>query len=116
VRVARVGSLYPNPLSDSSFARSVSATRLYTDPLNAAAGHVDLLTAIEHEMGHRLGLDDSYAEQDRDNIMYGYLTGWRAKTAGARPGFRHTNFRKIVDAFSVAGIRSGQQSAGQRSL
>src|SRR5207302_7669975 len=27
-----------------------------------------------HEMGHKLGLDDSYAEQDRDNLMYGYLT------------------------------------------
>ena len=40
----------------------------------SAAGRVDLLTAIEHEIGHRLGLDDSYAETDRDSIMYGYLT------------------------------------------
>jgi len=64
----------PNPMSDSSFVSAFSATRLYTDPMNAAAGHVDLLTAIEHEMGHRLGLDDSYAAKDRDSIMYGYLT------------------------------------------
>jgi hypothetical protein len=63
-----------NPLSDSSFLQAVSATRLYTDPINAAAGHVDLLTAIEHEMGHKLGLDDIYAEEGRDNLMYGYLT------------------------------------------
>ncbi|HBB88705.1 MAG TPA: hypothetical protein DC047_13930 [Blastocatellia bacterium] len=63
-----------NPLSDSSFAHTVSATRRYTDPMNDAAGHIDLLTAIEHEMGHRLGLDDSYAAKDRDSIMYGYLT------------------------------------------
>ncbi len=63
-----------NPMSDSIFAHAMSATRLYTDPLSAPAGHVDLLTAIEHEMGHKLGLDDSYTEQDRDNLMYGYLT------------------------------------------
>src|SRR5207245_4285124 len=42
--------------------------------MSAPAGHVDLLTAIEHEIGHKLGLDDSYAEKDRDSIMYGYLT------------------------------------------
>ena len=42
--------------------------------MNAPAGRVDLLTAILHETGHCLGLDDSYAEQDRDNLMYGYLT------------------------------------------
>jgi hypothetical protein len=81
-----------NPMSDSNFARAVSATRLYTDPMNAAAGHVDLLTAIEHEIGHKLGLDDSYLEKDRDNIMYGYLTvGERRVPAlgqarGAQPG------------------------------
>src|SRR5205807_10225578 len=63
-----------NPSSDSSFAHATSATRLYADPTSAPAGHVDLLTAIMHEMGHKLGLDDSYAEQDRDNLMYGYLT------------------------------------------
>src|SRR5207244_1061116 len=63
-----------NPRSDSSFIHATSATRLYADPRNAPAGHIDLLTAIMHEMGHKLGLDDSYAEKDRDNLMYGYLT------------------------------------------
>gem|GEM_PF-3865804 len=60
--------------SDSLFSRALSSTRRYTDPLSAPAGHLDLLTAIEHEMGHKLGLDDRYAEKDRDNLMYGYLT------------------------------------------
>src|SRR3954452_9102075 len=27
-----------------------------------------------HEMGHAIGLPDSYAEKDRDNLMYGFLT------------------------------------------
>jgi hypothetical protein len=64
----------PNPLSDTSFAHAVSGSRLYTDPSSAPAGHVDLLTAIEHEMGHKLGLLDSYSPRDRDSLMYGYLT------------------------------------------
>jgi hypothetical protein len=63
-----------NPLSDLNFARAVSATRLYAAPWGAPAGHIDLLTALEHEIGHKLGLNDTYAERDRDNLMYGYLT------------------------------------------
>ena len=61
-------------LSDSSFAHAVSSTRFYADPTGAPAGRVDLLTAIQHEIGHKLGLNDTYAEKDRDNLMYGYLT------------------------------------------
>ncbi len=61
-------------LADSEFGREAANTRLYTDSLGAPAGHVDLLTAIMHEMGHKLGLDDSYAGKDRNNLMYGYLT------------------------------------------
>src|SRR5207248_4522036 len=64
----------PTPQDDSEFGNVSSTTRRYTDPNGAPAGHVDLLTAIEHEIGHKLGLDDSYAEKDRDSIMYGYLT------------------------------------------
>ena len=59
---------------DALFAKKSSITRGYTDPASAPAGRIDLLTAIMHEMGHALGLNDSYLEQDRDSLMYGYLT------------------------------------------
>jgi VCBS repeat-containing protein len=91
----------PNPRSDANFAHAVSATRLYTDPFSAPAGHVDLLTAIEHEMGHKLGLPDTYAERDRDNLMYGYLTvGERRLPASgqarnAQPGKQATQHLKL---------------------
>ncbi len=41
---------------------------------SSAATRVDLLTTLMHEMGHSLGLRDSYRLQDRNSIMYGHLT------------------------------------------
>ena len=35
---------------------------------------VDLLTTLLHEMGHTIGLCDGYAEQQRNSVMYGFLT------------------------------------------
>ena len=51
----------------------LSGTRLQTDPTGAPAGHFDLLTLIMHEIGHALGLDDTYAAADHDELMYGEL-------------------------------------------
>lgn len=59
---------------DAQFREKVSPTRLYTDPADAPAGRIDLLTAVMHEMGHALGLEDTYSEADRDALMYGFLT------------------------------------------
>ncbi|MDZ4709100.1 MAG: Ig-like domain-containing protein [Saprospiraceae bacterium] len=56
------------------FNRLISVTRSYTTEETEAAGRVDLLTTILHEMGHSLGLTDTYDLKDRDNIMYGYLS------------------------------------------
>src|SRR5204863_9328731 len=56
------------------------------------AGRIDLLTAIMHEMGHALGLNDSYLQQDRDSLMYGFLTKGerrlpaKGEALGAIPG------------------------------
>ena len=78
--------------SDSLFAKGTSSTRSYTDPTSAPAGRMDLLTAIMHEMGHALGLNDSYLQQDRDSLMYGYLTKGerrlpaKGQAVGAVPG------------------------------
>ena len=45
-----------------------------------------------HEMGHAIGLPDSYAEKDRDSLMYGFLTKGerrlpsKGQAIGAIPG------------------------------
>jgi len=53
---------------ESVFAKETSATRSYTDPASDAAGRIDLLTTILHEMGHAIGLPDSYDEKDRGHV------------------------------------------------
>ncbi len=41
---------------------------------SVAADRVDLLTVLMHEMGHALGLCDTYSPLRRHSVMYGFLT------------------------------------------
>jgi hypothetical protein len=93
------------PADDLEFANQTSTTRSYTNPFTSAAGRIDLLTAIEHEIGHKLGLNDSYVEKDRDSIMYGYLTvgerrvPGKQQAANAQAGsLTGTHFLTLTDA------------------
>jgi uncharacterized repeat protein (TIGR01451 family) len=56
------------PLEDSEFTAGQAGNG------TVAAGRLDLLTAVLHEMGHALGIDDTYAIADAGNVMYGFLT------------------------------------------
>jgi cytochrome oxidase Cu insertion factor (SCO1/SenC/PrrC family) len=62
----------PTPGDNSEFTHAVNAagTDLLTDPTNAAAGHLDLVTAVSHEMGHELGLDDSTSAAEVNDLMH----------------------------------------------
>ena len=99
--------------SDVMFGTVKSATLRYTDPAAAAAGHMDLLTAILHEMGHALGLDDTYAMGERGSLMYGELTlGERrlplpGQAAGALP------FGSAQSHFLAAPVVIGTLPAGK---
>jgi Ca2+-binding RTX toxin-like protein len=59
------------PYDDSEYAGT--GTVLYATPNGGAAGRVDALTTIMHELGHQLGLDDSYLASDSSNLMFGWL-------------------------------------------
>jgi hypothetical protein len=68
-------------LIDAEFAHALGATR--TDPTQPPAGPIDILTTVMHEMGHQLGLDDTYAAADVARLicmgspaMTAYSGGW----------------------------------------
>jgi hypothetical protein len=62
----------PTPSNNAEFphAQNAAGTDLLTDPSNAAAGHMDLLTTVTHELGHVLGLPDETASSDANDLMY----------------------------------------------
>jgi hypothetical protein len=60
----------PNDNSEFTHAANAAGTDLYTDPTNAAAGHLDLLTTVTHELGHVVGLDDSTNTADAHDLMF----------------------------------------------
>ena len=60
----------PKDNSEFTHAQNATSTDLWTDPSNAAAGHLDLLTTVAHEMGHVLGLPDLTAPADAHDLMY----------------------------------------------
>ncbi|HWT01914.1 MAG TPA: Ig-like domain-containing protein, partial [Pyrinomonadaceae bacterium] len=82
----------PTPQDDAEFAYTVTGTLRLTLAGDAPAGRIDLLTAIIHELGHELGLDDSYNALDNSTVMHGLLSKGerrlpsRGETAGFRPG------------------------------
>lgn len=59
------------PDDDAEFAGVGSGLQAITG--GSAAGHVDALTVIMHELGHQLGLADTYAAADAASIMFGWL-------------------------------------------
>jgi hypothetical protein len=73
----------PTPGNDVEFGHAAGSTHLTTDPTTAAAGHMDLLTTVMHEFGLQLGLDDLYASDARDDLMFAGLTTGERRLPGA---------------------------------
>lgn len=59
------------PYDDSEFSGVGSDLNAVAG--GGAAGRVDALTVIMHELGHQLGLSDTYAAADAASIMFGWL-------------------------------------------
>ncbi|MCA6125559.1 cadherin domain-containing protein [Bradyrhizobium sp. WSM 1704] len=62
----------PTPSDNSEFAHAANAagTDLFADPTSPAAGHLDLLTAVSHELGHVLGLPDTATSSNANDLMH----------------------------------------------
>lgn len=61
------------PHEDSEFAELAD---------HAAAAGIDLLTVAAHELGHVLGLPDSFDAAEADDLMYGYLNAGERRVPG----------------------------------
>ena len=96
------------PQDDSEFANALAPTRRLTDPQSVSAGHIDLLTAIEHEMGHKLGLGDSYLERDRNDLMYGYLTVGERRLPAKDQASKATPGQNAADAHFLSLVSEDQ--------
>jgi hypothetical protein len=57
------------PEDDAEFATAVAATEKVASTNSAAAGRMDLLTLVMHELGHELGLEDLSAASDPHSLM-----------------------------------------------
>ena len=63
------------PGQDEEYASKAGA--LAALPGSAAAGHIDLLTVVMHEMGHALGLPDITVPDSTDLMAEALATGLR---------------------------------------
>ena len=80
----------PNDNSEFTHAANAAGTDLFADPSSAAAGHLDLLTTVAHELGHVLGLPDVMSPTD--DLMYINLVDGE---------------RRLPDAADVANVPAG---------
>ncbi len=76
----------PTPLLNNEFKRLGQSADLMAVPGTLAATHMDLLTVVEHELGHILGFDDILAGGAADNLMTQTLAaGMRRLPPGIDP-------------------------------
>ncbi|WP_338015317.1 beta strand repeat-containing protein [Altererythrobacter sp. C41] len=61
----------PTPEGDGEFA--IAEGRLVATADGGAAGKLDLLTVLTHELGHVAGLDDVYDPGSEGELMFGFL-------------------------------------------
>lgn len=79
----------------------------------SAANRIDLLTVVLHELGHAIGLEDTYLSSNSSNLLYGYINpGERRLPAegqadGAVPG------SVAGEAFALGATAIGTLAAGR---
>jgi hypothetical protein len=100
------------PGDDSEF--NGSGTRLMANEGGPAAGKLDLLTVIMHELGHQAGLVDDYNANDVADLMYGYTNpGERrvpaeGEAANASPGSVTGDVFSLTPIFTVPTLNAGK--------
>ena len=99
------------PGGDSEF--SGSGGRMVATADGGAAGRMDLLTVLMHELGHQIGIDDTYRAEQTNELMYGYAFVGERRTPdeqdlqGADPsGVGHTSY--VLSPITIGGLPQTQ--------
>jgi hypothetical protein len=101
----------PNDNSEFTHAQNAAGTDLLTDSTSAAAGHMDLLTAVSHELGHVLGLADTTTASAVHDLMYIDLVDGERRLPDATD-VSHASAFDIVQTIEAALPASAQAAAG----
>ena len=99
------------PGEDSEY--SGSGTHLTAIPGTVPAIRIDLLTTVMHELGHQIGLVDSYASGDNDNLMYGLINPGERRLPGADDVDDATGAPVSSLAFALSPVTLGTIPAGR---
>jgi hypothetical protein len=103
----------PTPGDNAEFPNAVSATELLTTAGLAPAGHVDLLTTVEHELGHELGLNDTYDLANRDSLMFGTIVDGERRLPAAGEANGATPGNIVGQDFALGSVALGTLPAGK---
>ena len=99
------------PGDDSEYAGT--GTRLAAiDKLGMAGTRIDLLTVLTHELGHQIGLSDSYYGGDVDELMYGTIGAGERRLPGA-DDLSYAADGPVTGAYAFAQMSLGTIPAGQ---
>ncbi|GGI20989.1 beta strand repeat-containing protein [Bradyrhizobium guangdongense] len=102
----------PTPLDNFEFAHAVSSTHLVTDPTTAAAGHMDLLTTVMHEMGEQLGLSDQFVPADQGHLMFAFLSPGERVLPNAAEVAQANAAASSVQSVGITSPAPAQQASG----
>lgn len=100
------------PMNDGEFAGQGSRL-MSASTTSSTSNRVDLLTTILHEMGHGIGLCDTYSYLQRNSVMYGFLsTGERRLPAkgqaiGAKP-HEHSGSHFLTGTINIGVLPPGK--------
>jgi hypothetical protein len=97
---------------DDDVEFSGSGTALNAEPGTLPYGHVDLLTVIEHELGHQIGVEDDYNPLDKADLMYGFIDPGERRLAGANDVAAATGTPVGHEAFALSSVGIASLVAG----
>ncbi|TFI58329.1 hypothetical protein E2493_10095 [Sphingomonas parva] len=96
---------------DDAEYRGSGSQRFATSVYDAAGTRVDLLTVVMHELGHQIGLYDSYAPGDRDALMFGTVRAGERRLPGSED-VGAAGGAPVTGAFAVSPINLGTLNPG----